>query len=216
MSYQMIHLEVAYRLLDKYKWIEKPGDFLLASVAPDAVHFHNPYHVSLKEQSHLWNCGPKWGITTESDKWKQNVLDFWNAHKEDDNKDFIAGYCIHILTDWLNDLRIWTPFREANIRNDNVEEIYDIYGREAYGSDQWLYQNSSHSKEIMKLLSEGEAYGIDGCIGREDIKRQKNHILFKLYDKQETYDITEYRYCTKEDILSFVEESVELFGKFGQ
>lgn len=112
MSYQMIHLEVAYRLLDQYKWVEKPEDFLLGAIAPDSVHFHEEYDVQLKEKSHLWDCGPRWGITLESDKWKENVLQFWKLHKEDGNRDFIAGYCVHILTDWLNDLRIWTPFRK--------------------------------------------------------------------------------------------------------
>ncbi|MBQ8597445.1 MAG: hypothetical protein IJ409_06625, partial [Lachnospiraceae bacterium] len=173
MSYQMIHLEVAYRLLDKYKWINAPGDFLLGAIAPDAVHFHDKYLVQLKEQSHLWNCGPKWGITIESDKWKRNVLEFWDAHRKDENRDFIAGYCIHILTDWMNDLRIWTPFRDANIENGNVEEIYQIYGKEAYGSDQWLYRYSANRDEIMTLLKTGRAYAIAGCVEKEDIERQK-------------------------------------------
>lgn len=214
MSYQMIHLEIAYRLLDKYKRIERPGDFLLGSIAPDAVHFHNPYHVSLKEQSHIWNCGPKWGITLESDKWKRNVLDFWNQHKEDSNWDFIAGYCIHILTDWMNDLRIWSPFRNANIVNDNVEDIYNIYGKEAYGSDQWLYGSSPNSKEIMKYLSEGNAYTIAGLIEKDDVERQKHHILFKQYQCTKEYDIWNYKYCTKYVISAFVAECVELFEEF--
>ena len=52
MSYPMVHLKVAYGLLARYGggWIERPGDFLLGSVAPDAVHFHNEYDVSLKER----------------------------------------------------------------------------------------------------------------------------------------------------------------------
>ena len=66
MSYQMTHLEVAYRLLDKYKWIEVRPDFLLGAIAPDAVHFHEEYYTKLKEQSHLWDCGPRWGITLDS------------------------------------------------------------------------------------------------------------------------------------------------------
>lgn len=106
MSYAMVHLEVAYRLLDKYEWVSKYGDFLLGAVAPDAVHFHENYSVQLKEHSHLWNCGPRWGITIDSDKWKRNVLKFWEEHREDYNRDFIAGYCVHILTDWLNDMKM--------------------------------------------------------------------------------------------------------------
>lgn len=77
MSYQMVHLEVAYRLLEKYSWINAPEDFIVGAVAPDAVHFHDNYTVQLKENSHLWDCGPRWGITVESDRWKRNVSYLW-------------------------------------------------------------------------------------------------------------------------------------------
>ena len=67
------------------------------------------YPAFVTAQSHLWDCGPRWGITLDSGKWKRNVLDFWNMHKTDPNRDYIAGYCVHILTDWLNDIKIWSP-----------------------------------------------------------------------------------------------------------
>ena len=210
MSYQMVHLEIAYRLLGHFEWIQNPGDFLLGAIAPDAVHFHDGYGVELKEASHLWNCGPKWGITIESDKWKRNVLKFWQKHQVDENRDFLAGYCVHILTDWLNDLRIWTPFREGNIKGENVEEIYHIYGREAYGSDQWLYRNSLNSREIMRLLADGKPYSIEECVEAADIEKQKQNILYKQYAKTDNYDIQEYRYCTGEIVLRFIDESVDV------
>lgn len=75
--------------------------------------------------------GPKWGITIDSDKWKENVLEFWKKHKEDDNRDFIAGYCVHILTE--------------------------------------------------------------------------------QYKDKESYEISEYQYCSKEVILTFIDECVEMF-----
>lgn len=212
MSYQMIHLEIAYRLLDKCIEAERRGDFLMGAIAPDAVHFHKKYEVRLKERSHLWNCGPKWGITIDSDKWKENVLEFWKKHKEDDNRDFIAGYCVHILTDWMNDIKIWSPFRNANMKGDNIEEIYHIYAKEAIGSDQWLYQNSGNSSKIMELLSESQAYSIDGCVELDDVERQKKHILTEQYKDKESYEISEYQYCSKEVILTFIDECVEMFS----
>ena len=209
MAYQMIHLEVAYRLLEKYDWITKQGDFLMGAIAPDAVHFHDIYEVRLKEQSHLWDCGPKWGITLDSEKWKRNVLEFWKTHKEDDNREFLAGYCVHILTDWMNDIKIWSPFRNANMKDGNVEEIYHIYGREAIGSDQWLYQKSNHTEKIIELLSESQTYSIAGCVEKQDVERQKKHILTEQYKDIENVDIKEYRYCTKEVIQAFITECVE-------
>ena len=52
MAYSMVHLEIAYRLLDKFDWIRKPGDFLLGALAPDSVHFIENYHYHLKER--MW------------------------------------------------------------------------------------------------------------------------------------------------------------------
>ncbi len=62
-------------------WIERPGDFLLGSAAPDAVHFHDRYDVSLKEKSHLWEFGPRWGITLDSEGWLEAIRKFWEKIK---------------------------------------------------------------------------------------------------------------------------------------
>ena len=132
MAYSMIHLEVAYRLLNKWDWIKNPGDFLVGAVAPDAVHFCEDYQVQMKEKSHIWDCGPRWGITEDSNKWESNVMRFWEENKGADNRDFIAGYCVHILTDIQNDIKIWRPFRQMNLEGTNVEEVYHIYGKEAF------------------------------------------------------------------------------------
>lgn len=193
--------------------IYSPGDFLLGAIAPDAVHFHKEYHTDLKEKSHLWNCGPKWGITLQSDKWKENVLEFWKIHKNDINRDFVAGCCIHILTDWLNDIIIWTPFRNANLKNEDVREIYHIYGDEALGSDRWLYENSQNSKRIMELLAVSSICAVDGCVEKEDVCRMKQHILRNQYAGTDTCDISNYQYCTKEIVLSFIDECVKNFEK---
>lgn len=211
MSYQMIHLEVAYRLLNKYRWIEVRPDFLLGAIAPDAVHFHKEYHVKLKEQSHLWDCGPRWGITIESDRWKENVLDFWGRHKTDSNRDYIAGYCVHILTDWLNDIRIWGPFRNENLQDENVDAIYHIYGQEAIRSDLWLFHQSNNSETIMRLLAESRAFSVEHCVLQEDVETQKKHILSEQYKNPRNYDISGHRYCTETAIISFVDECVEKF-----
>lgn len=212
MSYPMVHMEIAYRLLEKLDWIENRGDFILGAVAPDSVHFREGYHPRMKEVSHLWDCGPQWGTTTDSPKWKRNVLTFWDLHKEEANRDFLAGYCTHILTDWLNDVRIWSPFRQEI----GAERIYDPdtqYRREAYASDQWLYHMSGNSGRIWKLLEEGRAYPVEGCARVEDMERMRESILKEQFANKTIPDVSGYRYCTPEVIFSFLAECVEMIAE---
>lgn len=213
MAYSMVHLEIAYRLLDKFDWISNPGDFLLGALAPDAVHFQENYHYHLKERSHVWDCGPRWGITTDPDKWKRDILRFWEGNKNALNRDFIAGYCVHLLTDVMNGIIIWGPFQEANVKGTDVESAYHIYGKEAYESDQWLFQNSENSKEIMKLLEGAQVYGVDGCIEKEYVEQQKKFILTENYASEVPYDISRFQYCTEKVLRNFIEECVKMIGE---
>ena len=209
MAYSIIHLEVAYRLLAKWDWIKNPGDFLVGAVAPDAVHFCENYQIQMKEKSHIWDCGPRWGITEDSNKWESNVMRFWEENKGADNRDFIAGYCVHILTDIQNDIKIWRPFRQMNTVGMTVEEVYYIYGKEARESDQWLYQTSLHSEHIMELLAGGRAYSIADCIGQGEINKLIQYMLTEEYVKKEIYDISGFQYCNDKVILGFIEECTE-------
>lgn len=210
MPYPMIHLEVAYQLSGQFDWIEKKGDFLLGSVAPDAVHFHQKYDVHQKEISHIWDCGPIWGVTLESEKWLNNIRTFWKQHRKDANRDFIAGYCTHLLTDWMNDLRMWAPFREKIVAGGDYQEVYDNsrYREEACGFDQWLYRTNVHTKKIWELLSEGRIYELTGCIQADDLARQKQSLLTMQYSGQKEYDIKQYEFFTKAAIDSFIAECV--------
>lgn len=215
MPYPMIHLEVAYRLSDRYDWLEKKADFLLGSVAPDAVHFNENYHVHSKEISHVWDCGPVWGVTLDSKKWKNNILAFWKQHREDAERDFIAGYCVHLLTDWLNDLRMWAPFRMKIIQGGNYDEVYSqsAYREEANGFDKWMYRHNVHTEEIWRLLAKGRVQGLHERMLAEDLGRQKESLLTEQYLDAAAYDISKYQYYTKELIDSFMTECVAVIEK---
>lgn len=213
MSYQMIHMEAAYRLLEQFDWVKNQADYMLGSIAPDSVHFYPQYNLYLKEASHLWSYGPRWGITLASDKWRDNILEFWNTHKNSENKDYIAGFCVHILTDWMNDRTIFTPFREQIKSVEEYDDVYAIYAKEAYGIDQWLYQNSRNSSNIMALVAKGTPYSIRGCIEEDDVIIQKEHILNAQYAGKESFDISSYQYCTEKATLDFLDQCVDIIGK---
>ena len=54
MSFQMIHMEIACRVMERLGLTEGREAFLLGSVAPDAVHMRPDYTVESKIHSHLF------------------------------------------------------------------------------------------------------------------------------------------------------------------
>lgn len=61
MAYQMIHMEIAYRLLKQLSMVENGAEFILGAVAPDSVHMNQNYEVGMKVSSHMFEFCGKWG-----------------------------------------------------------------------------------------------------------------------------------------------------------
>ena len=49
MAFQMIHMEIAYRLLKRISPISNPAEFIIGSVAPDSVHMNPDYDVIVND-----------------------------------------------------------------------------------------------------------------------------------------------------------------------
>ena len=111
MPFTMIHLHVAMRAAGSKT--EKKEEFLLGSIAPDAVHYLPDYTSSYKCRSHLLPDGIPWGTCKgrNNELWEENIRKFviqWAGVVE---KDFILGYAVHLLTDLFNNVHMWTPLR---------------------------------------------------------------------------------------------------------
>lgn len=189
MAFQMVHMEVAYRMLEYMPDMKYKEDFILGSVAPDSVHMETVYKVENKIDSHLfWGCGP-WAKTTDSEKWKNNILDFWEKSKEikDVSREFLMGYAVHCLTDYCNDLNVWIALK--NKSKIPEEELKKLYYPEARGIDQWLFLNSPNAKNIMELLEKGRAFSIENKVKKEMIEKEKLHLLNRQYKTDLTDEV---------------------------
>lgn len=213
MPYPMIHMQIAWRAAFLSGGIRRPGDFILGSVAPDAVHFHDGFCREMKETTHLWKgCGPFWGATTDPERWKRNIERF----RQDvirsggcESPDFAAGYLAHLLSDYLYDVRIYTPLRKR-LESSGDSAAFMEYRAEARSFDQWLHQNSPDRERIWELLSAGRPCGIRGLILKEDVERQQNSLLQEQFVHSGDYEISGNLYCTREKMEAFVEECVRL------
>lgn len=94
------------------------------------------------------------------------------------------------------------------------DEVYGVYAKEAKGIDLWLYQNDKDTQEIWRLLEQGKAYGVEGCILEEDLARQKQFLLYKEFIGKDAVDVSGYQFCTKKIMKDFMAECAEkIFGE---
>ena len=212
MAYQMIHMEIAYRLLNVLVDITHPAQFLFGSVAPDSVHMDPAFEISKKVKSHLFaGCG-EWGDTRDYARWMQNIKEMLIRTKDikdsTDYRDFLLGMCVHCLTDYGNDLNIWRRLQKEYIPPMSPEEFKAAYYPEARGIDLWLYQNSKNTKAIIKLLSEACTFDVEGMVNKEDMEKQRKHLLNVQYHVP-AVDISGYRFLSPDFLESFIESTVK-------
>lgn len=211
MSYQMIHMEVAYRLLEQIPLIENAAEFILGSVAPDCVHMNPDYNVNIKIKSHMFEGCGKWSDTQDYRRWNNNIRSNFYAifaeQERTDYRDFVLGLCVHCLTDYWNDIKIWKRLQNEYIPPMKLEEFKEAYYREARGIDIWLYQNSRNTETIRAILSRAKAFEVEGLVRKEYLEKQRDHLLNVQYDV-DTVDISKYHFLSASVIEVFIDAVV--------
>ena len=211
MSYQMIHMEVAYRLLEQIPLIENAAEFILGSVAPDCVHMNPDYNVAIKIKSHMFKGCGKWSDTQDYRRWNSNIRSnfcaIYTEQERTDYRDFVLGLCVHCLTDYWNDIKIWKRLQNEYIPPMKLEEFKEAYYREARGIDIWLYQNSRNTEAIRAMLSKAKAFEAEGLVRKEYLEKQRDHLLNVQYDV-DTVDISKYHFLSSSVIEDFIDTVV--------
>ncbi|GKX30893.1 hypothetical protein SH1V18_33730 [Vallitalea longa] len=214
MPFAMTHLLIAHNIIKDTPQIKNPNDFMLGSVAPDSVHNRSNYDSDMKFKSHLCVGNEKWGRVTNNDEWAKNVLAFLDKNRNANNKDFIYGYCCHILADIQNNIKIWTPFRKSIEGNS---EKGNMYHEESYIIDYELYLHPER-KKIWEYLEKSTAYDINDIVKESEINLMKQRILGESYVDRESIDVSENEYVTLPNIIEFISEESKyikniLYGK---
>lgn len=216
MSFQMIHMEIAYRLLNELPQINNPAEFILGSVAPDSVHMSPSYDVSKKVISHMFEgCGP-WSDTQDYKRWKSNIKNVFESvyikSAREEYRDFVLGLCVHCLTDYWNDIKIWKRLQGEYIPPMEFEVSKNAYYPEAQGIDKWLYQNSRNTQTVRDMLMKAKAFDVEELAVKENVEKQRSHLLNVQYNV-ETIDISNYQFLSTEDISEFIDFVVDDIAK---
>ncbi len=211
MPFTMTHLLIADLILRDAPQIRKPGDFLLGAVAPDAVHCREGYHSDMKKASHLCVGDERWGRLTNNEQWRDNVLDFLRANYTGERADFIAGYCVHLLTDLQNNIQIWRQFYLEN-REALDQGLGSAYHRENYDLDYAQYMACRRREEIWALLEAAVPYDVPGAVTADEIRQMRRQILHRQYADRQAADVSRHRHATAERFRAFVEEEAAYIG----
>lgn len=217
MAFQMIHMEIAYRVMQKLGIPEGREEFLLGSVAPDAVHMRDDYKVEDKIHSHLFEgCGP-WGDTRDYDRWIANIHSFWEKFGKNEidinRRMLIAGIFTHCKTDYWNDVTIWRGTQREFIPPMDPDKFKQEFYVEARAVDEWLYFNGENTKEIRELLGAAKEEGLADYYTTEDVVKLKKNLLSIQYAGISQTDLIGFRYYTREKLEKFLADVTEDVAK---
>lgn len=183
MAQPMMHLLIADKIYKKCGSIHLYGDFLSGSIAPDAVHVKENYTREIKDSSH-------YGF---NDKSELDYFDtFFSKYHTSENRDFVAGYLVHLLSDmiWYHTVRVpfKEEFRKAPLRNMSMNEAY-------YADCEQIEQLMFWEKDapcIIEALNTGNAYSLGGLIDSESVKVWKEKLILEYSNKKNIPVHTQY------------------------
>lgn len=213
MPYPMSHLYISERILDKIN-INNVSQFYLGSVAPDAIHFRQNFDIIQKRHSHIYEGLNRDNLDLFITNWIENVLIFFNKNKKSEtDKNFLIGYCIHLLADIYNYKFIWTPFK-MNYGKENEK----IYQDECRIVDLELFQKLNYETKLFPIIEDSKGMDFFGLIFEDEINKLKNNILNNQYKNKQKVNSVENNFMTYEkmqefnnDIIYFI---VDNLGKF--
>ena len=209
MAFTMTHLIIADNINTIYadNICDLP-QFFLGSIAPDAIHNRAGYVSDFKKNSHLCTGNEKWGMLTNNEENTDNAIEFLRENINSKDRDFIIGYCTHILTDIYNNIALWTPFRERY--------SYDL--DKGYGS---LYHNENNLIDIhlalthekigmfWRYLTESRGVDLPDYIYAAEIEAQKDKILNIWYRGKELPDLSSNTFITYDVVMDLIEKATD-------
>jgi len=205
----MTHLIIAKNVSEVLS--NRIGDFpqfYLGSIAPDAAHYRDNYISDYKKDSHLCVSDEKWGLITNNDEWINNVTVFPCKYIDAVNKDFILGYCAHILSDIYNNINVWTPFR-LRYSDELVKGYGNLHHQESNKIDINFGLEYEHKDEFWRCLSESTGIDIQGIIYAAEMEKQKDRILNEWYRGKVRQDVSSNKIVTPESIMEFIDKATD-------
>jgi hypothetical protein len=187
MPWPMIHFSIAYRMFGG----NPDNDFLLGSIAPDAVQFREN-----KAISHLHNSRgnpPDWS----------GLIDFYkarvNIYKDDAYKMFLLGYISHIIADDL-----WVKYKREISGSD--KSILEQIWIEENQYDFNLKRTASWRDLVESQVTTATLYQLNGIYSLNELDKWR-HELFIWLKEPQNEPLIDNQYLKESIVGEFIDET---------
>jgi hypothetical protein len=168
MPLPMVHLAVAVAICDAAD-AEPVPEFLLGTLAPDAIHMRAGTAREAKARVHLHRAIEACGFEAVHELYDQLMA------QEDQLRDLALGYAVHLLTDALWVERLFLPFRAATHLPRDEERA--LYYRDTDEVDRLLYERAPWRADVWRALAAAQPADLPGLLSADEIGRWRDRTL---------------------------------------
>jgi hypothetical protein len=193
----MVHFAIAEKLFNH----EPSSEFLLGSIAPDAIHMRENANRREKNITHLCSeDGTMPDLITFRDFCYENL----RKHEDAGWKRFVLGYVSHLFADLRWTETVWEEYVEKANKN---EPIKNQYNREVCQIDFDLFKKEVWADKIFSLLAASHAYAMEPLLSSNEISLYRTQKTVWLKDEMNNPGIIPL-YITELRVREFINHTV--------
>lgn len=198
MPFPISHMAIAKGMIKLCPAIaQNLPQFYMGSLAPDAVHFRPNMVPDDKKASHLCRDALPWGQVIDNTAWLDQVMGWYFAHEQDEQGDFIRGYCAHILSDIYHNIHYYGPYCQSHPEALR-QSAAGTYHEKSKAVDFALAQQFEDREAVWAHLQGAHGITLSGMVDAGEIERMKATILYTQYSHSpgiapQAYDEVTYR-----------------------
>lgn len=193
MPLPMVHLAIAVEMYIDTG--EAPPNFLLGSLAPDAIHMRPNTTREDKHQTHFLD-------QSKPDN-HEAIRALLVNHQATDSNDFARGYAAHILTDRIWVKRIVKPLRATLPKDISQAELASLYYRDTGQIDFNLYNHQPWRSKVWAQLAQANPIDFTDLLTASEIGQWRDRTLNWFTDLKEDPKI-EPDYITDAMVQDFI------------
>jgi hypothetical protein len=205
MPLPMVHLAIAVQLQPVWE-PSLTSDFLLGSLAPDAIHMRPNTDRSDKKRTHFGYSLDAADLELLQDQ----LVSRWAS--DNPMMNFVEGYIAHILTD-----RLWLQTVVENFRSRlpfglSMEDQRSLYYQETDQIDFNLFYHEPWRPRIWSQLRTAQAVDFEELLTAAEIAGWRDRTLV-WFDQQQEPMVTPI-YLTEADVREFIPQAAETIGGY--